>query len=495
MKYTGLKEGETYYKVASYTMKCRLYPNKTQAKLIDDILDGLRVAHNAALYDMFHNGRNIIERKSDDGEMIHYPDIRKIAKAEYFNELKARYPKIQKVPAKAWEGKNGIVIVDMQQMLSSQVGTNKKKKGEKKVKPEAKAKAAAKQKAKSGAKSKIRRLPLRPIEKSEPFYYSKKKPRLSFQSQITCTAIRQKDNPNAIYVNVPKVGHIKCKGWNKRLRFITGEIDFMQYAKMNPKKNLTIKVAKDKCNDYWICFTLQDTLRPARSMPLLRTEVGIDVGVADAVTTSDGVKYDNCRYKRSKQKHLVELNKRLSRRQGWANKAFKESYRHDRSLKPSKSYMRTKLAHAKLERKISRKRADHNHRMTKALVESNSFLGIESLNVTGMIENYKEQHKQKLMTLREMNNRNFNLHDAAMSDILTKLKYKADWYGREIIPIGRYIPSSKLCSCCGYIKKDLTDKIRKWKCPVCRTVHDRDINAAKNILYFALHNEDTAQAA
>lgn len=148
------------------------------------------------------------------------------------------------------------------------------------------------------------------------------------------------------------------------------------------------------------------------------------------------------------------------------------AYKHNAELTPSKTYERTVLKLSKLHRKISWKRDLYNNQITKEIVENNKFIGVETLNVSGMFRN------------KHLSNA---LSDASMSSILLMLQYKADWYGRIIQPINQWSPSSKRCSHCGYVLPKLSLSVRNWQCPECGTHHDRDINAANNIKYYALN--------
>ena len=125
----------------------------------------------------------------------------------------------------------------------------------------------------------------------------------------------------------------------------------------------------------------------------------------------------------------------------------------------------------KLDNQIAKKRDLYNHEVTVDIVSSAKTIAIESLNVKGMMANHRLAYA---------------LSDAAMYDVLNKLSYKAGWYNRDIIAIGQFDPSSQRCSVCGY-QNPLVKKlsIRQWDCPCCGSHHDRDINAAKNILWFA----------
>jgi putative transposase len=125
---------------------------------------------------------------------------------------------------------------------------------------------------------------------------------------------------------------------------------------------------------------------------------------------------------------------------------------------------------ARLERKIANRRENWNNFISMDIVRTASVIGIETLSIRNMFRN---RHLADALS------------DASMSTLLGMIQYKSAWYGTECRQIGRWMPSSKTCSVCGYVKKDMTLKDREWKCPECGTMHDRDINAAMNILKYA----------
>ena len=124
-------------------------------------------------------------------------------------------------------------------------------------------------------------------------------------------------------------------------------------------------------------------------------------------------------------------------------------------------------------KKISNKRKDFLHKVSTKLIRENQTICLENLNVSGMIKNHNLAQA---------------INDVSWSTFVTMLEYKAEWYGTNILKIGRFEPSSKTCSNCGYINKELTLKDRTWTCVKCNTTHDRDINAAINIKNFSLRN-------
>lgn len=423
-----------YYLIENYTMKCRLYPNKEIAKKIDNAIYGVQCFHNCVLYQIFNEFKYTTEKKkkSKDKEtsndIVHFLNSYDIGKAETKNKLIEEHPIIDAAPSGAIIAKCGVKTD-----IIKSIGKN-------------------------------------PIEYQKPSYYSKKNPRMSYSYQETFSKITTKDNQNVLYIDLAKIGICKIRGWNKNIRFDEyGLTDFIEYIKLNKNKKVTVIISKDNCNDYWICFKLQNVYK---QMPEQNGKsIGIDVGLKDICIISDGTKYENKKFKQKEQKHSKILNRKLSRRQGWANEKFRLAYKSDKNLVPSKKYERTKLKLSKLHRKIARKRNLYNNQITTNIVKNNGFIGVETLNVSGMFRN------------KHLSNA---LSDAAMSSVLSMLSYKSIWYDRIIQPINQWTPSSKRCSNCGYILPSLTLSVREWTCPECNTHHDRDINAAKNIKYFAI---------
>lgn len=442
-----------YYEVLNYPVKCRLYPNKEQREKIDRFIHGVHVAHNVIMYDMLHNFKNTNEKiDKNTGDVVHFPNFNEASKASYLNELKKEYPIIKEIPSAALTSKNGLINTDLKKRIISQTkdGVNKTKKGS------------------------------RPVEYLTGKYYNKSQPRRSYTYQETLSKFTYKTD-NVIKINLAKIGEVKVRGFNKDIRFDSScMMTFKDYIELNPRKKITTTVLKDKCDDYWIVFKFTKIYKPIREEKN-KTEVGVDVGVHDLIITSGGIKYGNCKFKEQEKVHIEKMNKKLSRRYGYANKKFREENKKSKEdgnglIKPSNGYLHTKIKLARIHRKIAWKRNTYNNNITFDLVSKHSFIGIETLSVTDM---YKKKDGE---TNRQRANRTSGLADASMSSILQMIKYKSEWYDRICQPINRWIPSSKKCHVCGNIKKDLTLNDRQWMCPVCGTYHDRDVNAAINIL-------------
>ena len=179
-------------------------------------------------------------------------------------------------------------------------------------------------------------------------------------------------------------------------------------------------------------------------------QVGIDLGLKDFVITSDNKKFKNNRYTKKYARKLKKAQQHLSRKQ-----------------KGSNGFEKQKLKVAKIHEKIVSCRLDTLHKVSKELVESYDLISVEDLNVKGMIKNHKLSK---------------HIADASWGNFVTLLQYKCDWYGKELVKVNRFYPSSKTCGDCGWINQDLKLSDREWACTSCGVVHDRDANASRNIL-------------
>jgi len=181
------------------------------------------------------------------------------------------------------------------------------------------------------------------------------------------------------------------------------------------------------------------------------TTIGIDLGIKTYLVSSDGKEYDNPKFLREAQSRLKFVQRKYSKHKG----------------------KRTKHRLAILHEKVANQRKDFLHKTSSELIKNHDSLAIEDLNVKGMLANHKLAQ---------------SISDAGWSTFVEMLEYKATWYGKNILKIGTFEPSSKTCSHCGNTNKELTLQDREWTCGSCSAVLDRDVNAACNIKSFALKN-------
>ena len=178
--------------------------------------------------------------------------------------------------------------------------------------------------------------------------------------------------------------------------------------------------------------------------------VGIDLGIKDLIIASNGEKFENKQFYRKQENKLKKLNRKFAKTQ-----------------KDSNNHQKIRVKIAKLNEKIKNQRNWYIHHIVNQLLNENQVIVMEDLNVSGMMQNHKLAK---------------SIQDVSFCELKQILQYKASWEGKQVIFIDRFYPSSKLCSDCGYKKDDLQLSDREWVCPECGVVHDRDINAAKNIL-------------
>ena len=210
----------------------------------------------------------------------------------------------------------------------------------------------------------------------------------------------------------------------------------------------TVTVSQDAAGRWFVSMLCEDP--GVKPLPATNTVVGIDVGLNHLLTLSTGEKVANPRHERRDRAALARAQRALSR------KAAGDGANRRKA--------RRKVA--KIHARIVDRRRDMLHKLTTRLVRENQTLVIEDLSVRNMIRN---------PTLARA------ISDVAWSEFRSMLEYKATWYGREVIAVDRFFPSSKLCSHCGKLAKSMPLHVRTWTCEGCGTTHDRDVNAAKNL--------------
>ncbi len=243
-------------------------------------------------------------------------------------------------------------------------------------------------------------------------------------------------------VKLPKIGYINAKFPNK----INGLI-----------KSATI--SKEPTGKYFVSLLVETIVEP---LPKTYSNIGIDLGLTDFIVLSDGSKVAN-------PKFLSKLQHKLAREQKILAKRRAVAKADQRKLSKSRNYQKQKVKVAKVYEKISNTRKDFLHKLSFNLIKNHDVIAIEDLNVKGMVKNKKLAKA---------------ISDSSWSAFTTMLVYKADWYGKTLVKIDRWYPSSKTCSGCAHVltKAELPLQVRTWNCPSCLQDNDRDINASINIL-------------
>jgi len=206
-------------------------------------------------------------------------------------------------------------------------------------------------------------------------------------------------------------------------------------------------LSKNKSGEYYFSILID---KPNKKLSNPKNDVvGIDLGIKDFIITSEGERFKNIKIKRNNTGKLKRLNQLLSRK-----------------VNKSKNKEKSRIKLSKFHKKLNNIKDYYLHSVSNQLLSENQTIVMEDLNVEGMMQNHKLAK---------------SIQELSLNKFKTMLQYKAEWYGREVIQVSQWFPSSKLCSCCGYKKDDLTLDDREWTCPDCQTHHDRDFNAATNI--------------
>ena len=259
----------------------------------------------------------------------------------------------------------------------------------------------------------------------------------------------------------------------------------IRWSRTIPKKAkaTSVTVSKDSAGRYFISVLCDDEvaeLEPSGN------QIGIDMGLNHFLITSDGEKVAAPNLYRKHEKKLARLQRRQARKMETAKqaagipkgKAIPKGVRIPKSKNWLKDQQRINRVHAK----IADARRDFQHKLSTRLIRENQTISVETLAVKNMSRSAKGTTEKPGKKVKQKSGLNKSILDASWSEFIRQLEYKALWYGREIIGIDRWYPSSKRCSACGFVLKDLPLKTRSWSCPECGAHHDRDINAARNIL-------------
>ena len=262
-----------------------------------------------------------------------------------------------------------------------------------------------------------------------PRFKSKRNPKQSFRIQKNGNNIRITNRR----IRLAKLGYVHYRT----------STEYKKLLKTSKINNVTIKRENGK---YYAIVNITTTVE---ELEKTGKSIGIDLGLKNLATLSNGQEITNLDLKRE-DKMIQKYQKKLSR----------QKYM-------SKNYQKTLKKYYKWTNRKNNKIQNAYHQLSKYLITQYDIIAMENLNIKGMFKNKKWAPKLQKISLYKL---------------LNMIKYKAEWYGKTFIQVNRFYPSTKTCNTCGYKNKNITLKTRQWTCPICKTKHHRDINAAKNIL-------------
>ena len=277
-----------------------------------------------------------------------------------------------------------------------------------------------------------------------PKFKSKHDMKQSYRTPYNNGAADVLDNK---HIKLPKLGRVRTKRFNMP----------------NAYKIFNITVEKTNTGKYYASICIETEVQ---SLPKTGKQVGFDLGLKDLLICSDGTRFE-------RPKFAYVFKDKLAKEQRKLSKMRTKLERDNLNLDECKNYRKQKHKVAKLHEHIANCAKDFNHKLSRRLVEEYDLLAFENLNVDGMKKNHYLA---------------YSISDVRWSQLLNFIRYKCLWHGKEFRQVDRFYASSKICSCCGTYHKDIVNslKVREWTCPDCETHHDRDVNAAINILNQAL---------
>ena len=251
-------------------------------------------------------------------------------------------------------------------------------------------------------------------------------------------AISKRNDYTTYHLSLANIRNIKFRCNEKYARYLQKHHNNIRQATLT----------RLPCGEYYLSILVDGDL--THKVKETNAAIGIDLGIKDFVTTSDGEVFDNLHFKKSETEKIKRLQRQLSKKQ-----------------KESNNRNKARIRLAKVYKKINDRKQYYLHAVSNSLIDENQVICMEDLNVKGMVKNHNLAE-----SICEMN----------FGEFRRMLEYKAQWHNRKILFVDRFYPSSKTCHNCGYANKELKLSDRQWICPQCGEVVERDYNAALNIL-------------